>query len=92
MSLKEKESLLNKTNLKEEKTVKTVKKKKKKLKCNFCNSKLGIISYTCKCGKVFCSKHLNPHSHNCAYDYKNEKKLQLEKNNPKMGTKFEKIK
>lgn len=89
MSSKEKESLLNKTNFEKEKIVK---KKKNKLKCNFCNSKLGIISYTCKCGKVFCSKHLNPHSHNCTYDYKNEKKLQLERNNPKMGTKFEKIK
>ena len=89
MSLKETKSLLNTmtTIHNKEKTKKT-----KKLKCNFCNSKLGIISYTCKCGKVFCSKHLNPHSHNCVYDYKNEKKIQLKKNNPKIGDKFEKIK
>tara|TARA_B100000214_G_C23596022_1_gene458517 strand:+ start:149 stop:418 length:270 start_codon:yes stop_codon:yes gene_type:complete len=67
------------------------KKKKKKQKCSECGKKLGIISYTCKCGKVFCSKHLNPHSHKCTFDYKNEKRIELEKNNPKLGHKFEKI-
>ena len=23
---------------------------------------------------IFCQSHLNPHSHNCTYDYKSEKK------------------
>tara|TARA_Y100001970_G_C14143233_1_gene808371 strand:- start:472 stop:732 length:261 start_codon:yes stop_codon:yes gene_type:complete len=86
MSSVERKSLLNQSeNI-------PIKKKKKKQKCKECGTKLGIISYTCKCGKVFCSKHLNPHSHNCTFDYKNEKRIELEKNNPKLGVKFEKIK
>lgn len=68
-----------------------IKKKKKRQKCKECGAKLGILNYTCKCGKIFCPKHFNPHSHNCTFDYKNEKKIELEKNNPKLGNKFERI-
>lgn len=70
---------------------KILKQKKKKTKCQFCNCKLGLISYTCKCGMLLCQKHLNPHSHDCKFDYVKEKKDLLEKNNPKLGTKLVKI-
>ena len=68
-----------------------IKKKKIKPKCQFCNCKLGMISFTCKCGMLLCQKHLNPHSHNCKFDYVKEKKDLLEKNNPKLGNKLVKI-
>mgnify|MGYP001183821910 CR=1 FL=1 len=64
---------------------------KKKNKCQFCKKKLGMISFTCKCGKCFCQAHLNPHSHNCTFDYVNEKKCKLIKENPKLGSKLVKI-
>tara|TARA_Y100001958_G_C21171863_1_gene503485 strand:+ start:743 stop:1042 length:300 start_codon:yes stop_codon:yes gene_type:complete len=67
------------------------KNKVSKKKCNFCKKKLGIISFTCKCGKCFCQNHLNPHSHNCEFDYINEKKCKLIKENPKLTSKFVKI-
>ena len=64
---------------------------KKKQKCQFCKCKLGMISFTCKCGMLLCQTHLNPHSHQCKFDYVKEKKDLLEKNNPKLGQKLVKI-
>jgi hypothetical protein len=57
-------------------------------KCHFCKKKLGMISFTCKCGKCFCLTHLNPHSHNCNFDYINEKKCKLITENPKLSSKL----
>ena len=65
--------------------------KKKKNRCTCCNKKLGLIIFTCKCGNIYCQTHLNPHNHNCQFDYIKEKKDQLIKQNPKLGSKFEKI-
>ena len=36
-----------------------------KKKCSFCNKKLKIISYDCRCGGRFCDKHRLTHSHKC---------------------------
>ena len=81
--------------VKEEKEVKEVKKTKPKKipkqKCHECGSKLKMIVFTCKCNHIFCQKHLGAHSHNCTYDYKNEKKKQIEENNPKLESKMERI-
>ena len=65
--------------------------KKKKIKCNHCKCKLGMIHFTCKCGLILCQKHLNPHSHNCSFDYVKEKKEQIQKNNPKLESKMVRI-
>lgn len=65
--------------------------KKKKSRCNHCKCKLGLIIFTCKCGQILCQTHLNPHNHNCSFDYVKEKKEQIQKNNPKLGSKMEKI-
>ena len=73
---------------KAEKEPKKKEKKKKKKRCKECNCKLSLIIYTCKCGHIFCHKHLNPHSHNCQFNYVEEKKKQIEKNNPKIGSKM----
>lgn len=58
------------------------KKKTSKLRCYYCNKKLKMIYFTCKCNHNFCINHQNPHSHNCEF---NNKKLYQEKikvNNP----------
>ena len=66
---------MNSNDNNENKKVKKETKKPKKIKCNECSKKLGMIFFTCKCGHIFCQSHLNPHSHNCTYDYKSEKKI-----------------
>lgn len=66
-------------------------KKIPKQKCYECKVKLKLIVFTCKCNHIFCQKHLGAHSHNCTYDYKNEKKKQIEENNPKLESRMERI-
>ena len=66
-----------------------------KLRCSFCNKKIGIISYPCKCEGIFCALHRYTHSHNCPSkeDKKKEIKEEIQKQNPKMkATKLDKIK
>ena len=53
-------------------------------RCSFCNKKLKLISYSCKCQGQFCAKHHYTYTHNCkSLDKKiNESKNILEYNNP----------
>jgi hypothetical protein len=62
------------------------KPKKSKPKCAFCKKKLKMteLELKCKCSYTFCLLHLNPHSHNCSFDYLSERREYIEKNNPKM--------
>jgi len=57
-----------------------------KEKCSFCNKKLKIISYTCKCEGQFCDKHRYTHTHNCPSLQKkiDESKELIRNNNPLM--------
>lgn len=69
-------------------------KSKSKTRCTFCNKKTGLLFFTCECEGKFCTKHLNAHSHECCLieKRKDEKKKELEENNPKIDTmKVEKI-
>ena len=51
-----------------------------KKKCFFCEKKIKVLGFDCKCGKYFCLKHRLPESHNCMYDHKtNERSLLKEK-------------
>ena len=60
--------------------------KKKKPRCFHCKKKLKMTELVmiCKCSHTFCLLHLNPHSHNCSFDYLKERRELIEKNNPKM--------
>jgi AN1-type zinc finger protein 5/6 len=54
-----------------------------KKRCLFCNKKLGLITFNCKCGGMFCVAHQTTHSHNCKSNEKQEEtKKNLEKSNP----------
>ena len=55
-------------------------------KCSFCNKKLKIISYSCKCEGQFCDKHRYTHTHNCTSLQKkiDESKELIKNNNPLM--------
>ena len=61
-------------------------KKPKKERCFHCNKKLKMteLNFTCKCNHKFCQLHLNPHSHQCSFDYLKERRDMINKNNPKM--------
>jgi hypothetical protein len=52
-------------------------KKPKKKRCPVCNKKIGLLTYTCKCGLEFCVNHIQPELHNCSYDHKTEAKKLL---------------
>ena len=57
-----------------------------KERCSFCNKKLKLISFSCKCEGKFCSEHRYTHSHDCKniIEKHKESKEILIKNNPLM--------
>ncbi|WRX23629.1 zinc finger protein [Theobroma cacao] len=55
---------------------------KLKNRCESCNKKLGLMGFTCRCGKVFCQVHLYPMVHSCQYDFKKADRQILPKQNP----------
>ncbi len=62
------------------------------VRCNFdlCKRKLNIaesIKGKCRCEKTFCSIHRYSNEHNCDFDYQEQNKLKLEKENPKIVAK-----
>ena len=66
-------------------------KKKKICQHPFCKQKLGLISFQCSCGKHFCIKHQNRHSHNCSLNKQKELREKIIKENPKINSKMIKI-
>ena len=61
------------------------------MKCAMCNKKT-MFTFTCKCDKVFCTKHRMPEEHNCTFDFKSYAKDKLKINNPKIiNNKFTKV-
>ena len=43
-----------------------------------CKKKLNLMSFTCKCGKKLCVKHMNAEMHNCTFNYKQDGKEKLQ--------------
>ena len=39
-------------------------------RCDTCKHKLGILELTCKCGKKFCTAHIQCEMHSCTYDHR----------------------
>ena len=38
--------------------------------CFYCDKKLKLIHYKCKCKNLYCVKHRLPQSHDCKFDFK----------------------
>ncbi len=53
----------------------------KKKRCFECNKKLKLFPIKCKCNNVFCEKHRYAENHICSYNYKEQYKKELDKNN-----------
>ncbi len=66
----------NKQNNKEKKTSRN--------RCNFCNKKLGLTIFECKCGGNYCTKHRYDFEHECDYDHKKDSKNKLRIQLPKI--------
>ena len=64
-------------------------------KCDFCkkNKVNSLIPFACKCElKKLCSTCRYPNDHNCTFDFREESRKDLEKNNPKIiGDKLNKL-
>ena len=64
----------------------------KKNRCPCCNKKLGLVSFSCRCGENFCAVHRYSDSHNCSYDFQEEQKRKLSLDMPKVvGEKLNKL-
>jgi predicted nucleic acid binding AN1-type Zn finger protein len=50
--------------------------------CAFCNKKIKLIPFSCKCNLEFCIKHKNPEDHDCKFDFKELGKKIIKTNNP----------
>ena len=53
-------------------------------KCIICNKKLKLTDIKCKCGIIFCGIHRYPTEHNCSFDFKEQERAIIKKNNPKI--------
>ena len=63
-----------------------------KSRCECCRKKLGLVTFQCKCGGVYCSEHRMSENHTCQYDYQAEYKKLLSTNLVKVvGAKLDMI-
>ncbi|XP_010925078.1 zinc finger A20 and AN1 domain-containing stress-associated protein 6 [Elaeis guineensis] len=66
--------------------------KKPPNRCSFCNKKVGLMGFKCRCGEVFCSVHRYSDKHDCAFDYRGAGQDAIAKANPVVkADKVEKI-
>ncbi|XP_073008234.1 zinc finger A20 and AN1 domain-containing stress-associated protein 6-like [Typha latifolia] len=58
--------------------------KKPTNRCGFCNKKVGLMGFKCRCGEVLCSVHRYSDKHNCDFDYRVAAQAAIAKANPVM--------
>ncbi|WOK96602.1 zinc finger AN1 domain-containing stress-associated protein 15-like [Canna indica] len=51
-------------------------------RCLICRKRLGLTSFRCRCGELFCPRHRYSETHDCSFDYKAAGKEQIAKANP----------
>ena len=52
-------------------------------RCSQCGKKLTLAgTFTCRCGRLLCTKHRYAETHTCTYDYKTEGRRELKHANP----------
>lgn len=51
-------------------------------RCSFCNKRVGLTGFKCRCEYVFCSLHRYSDKHNCLFDYKGAGHDAIAKANP----------
>ena len=58
------------------------KKKRRFCAAKGCKKKVNLMSFTCKCDKVFCTEHRMPEEHECTFDWKEHGKSLIAEKNP----------
>ncbi|KAJ1534410.1 AN1-type zinc finger protein 4 [Nowakowskiella sp. JEL0078] len=54
-----------------------------KMRCAQCHKKIGLVTmFKCRCNQQYCSVHRLPEVHGCKFDYKEEGRAMLMKDNP----------
>ncbi|KAL7612497.1 hypothetical protein Lser_V15G09256 [Lactuca serriola] len=53
-----------------------------KNRCRVCNKRVGLIGFSCRCGRTFCGLHRMPEEHACDFDFKTAGRAVLEEQNP----------
>ncbi|KAF5206195.1 Zinc finger a20 and an1 domain-containing stress-associated protein, partial [Thalictrum thalictroides] len=67
-------------------------KKRPANRCNFCNKRVGLTGFKCRCGETFCYIHRYSDKHSCSFDYKSAAQDAIAKANPIVkADKIEKI-
>ena len=56
----------------------------KKNRCFYCNKKIGILGFACKCEYVFCSSHRHEDDHECTFSHEERIKDKLTEQNQKV--------
>ncbi|KAK4786669.1 hypothetical protein SAY86_010502 [Trapa natans] len=52
-------------------------------RCGVCKKKVGLMGFNFKCEEgPFCGEQRYPESHDCTFDYKEEGRESISKNNP----------
>ncbi|KAK7073365.1 AN1-type zinc finger protein 4 [Halocaridina rubra] len=58
-------------------------KSRRKPRCEQCSKRLNLVNtYDCRCGRIFCTQHRYPETHECTFDYKSEGRKLIEMANP----------
>ncbi|CAJ0954576.1 unnamed protein product, partial [Mesorhabditis belari] len=57
-----------------------------RVRCKICSKKLQLREQEqkCACERAFCVKHRQPESHHCPVDFKNQGRVKIHKENPKI--------
>jgi hypothetical protein len=51
-------------------------------RCNVCRKRVGLTSFRCRCGNLFCPRHRHSETHNCSFDYKTTGREEIARANP----------
>ncbi|OAY71767.1 Zinc finger AN1 domain-containing stress-associated protein 15 [Ananas comosus] len=51
-------------------------------RCSACRKKVGLTSFRCRCGGLFCGRHRHSEAHRCSFDYKAAGREEIARANP----------
>lgn len=53
-------------------------------RCFSCSRRVGPVSFPCRCGYTFCTKHRLPEEHTCTFDHLQAARRKLTEDNPQV--------
>ncbi len=81
-ALKNAMEIMNKKKIEEERCVQAKEDDEaRKKRCGHCRKKLGLTSFSCRCGNYYCTSHRLAEEHNCTFNYRENGRVELNKTN-----------